>query len=1366
MGLGNGIILSSGLAEEAENPELFFASTIMGVPGDADLDLLSAVSGGAESNDACILEFDVYAATDELEFKYVFGSEEYPNFVGSTFNDIFAFFISGPGIVPNTPVGLHNMAVLEDGTPVEINTVNFNTPFDPVTGELIYNDNAGGLSLPYGGYTSVLTARADVIPCNIYHLKLAIADRGDSSYDSGVFLADLQAGLPELQLVFDINSSSGENILVEGCSDGDYINAILTNPSDNNITYYLQVEGEIDENADLTQPIPDSLVAPPGETVIQIPFLPVNDGIDEGGVENFGIQVFAVFQCDTVVYDSVSISIYDEIDITPDQDTFFVCSGTSVQLGVSGATGYTWDWPIPSELDNPNLANPTLTPSQSGPIYISGIINANSNCTDTDSAYVQIIDPSILVTSPPPFICEGESTQLTVMTNTNNTGISWSPTTGLSCTDCPDPVVTPAATTTYTATVSAGGCSASDQVTVTVDPLGVPGIIADTEICEGESIILATAPTGSGAAITSYSWTPDDGSLNDATLPNPTATPSTTTTYTVTATSENGVCSNTQQVTISVFPATIDIQGPDTIYWCDTDMNSITLNANTIVDPNTVQWTDSGGGTWPAGPSIDVAPTTTTTYTATISIGACVNSADLTIQIDSLPNMDLNVLVPDQGIAEMNPDTVDVCADPSQSFFVSNIYDASLYPDIQHNWLMNGMDMNPPQTTANMLDNLPSATTTYYIETNNNACSAIDSFVIDVNTPPSFAITPVDTTVCVGQSVQLEAVGAPAFTWVPDDGTLSDININNPVATPTQTTTYVATATVGGCQVGVASTITVIEEPSVLVAADPIICGGTSVNIGDDANDPSLTYQWMPGNLSGSNPSVSPAVTTTYTVAVTNGSCGTTASVTVTVGNELPLTITGNTDICLGESADLYANTQGAVFWYDDAGTLLGTNPALTVSPTVNSTYTITSTDGNCTNTETVLVTVNATPDLTATGDTEICPGESATISANTDAGTISWSPANEFTDPTAATQTVSPLATTTYLATATNGGCVVQESVTVTVAPSPVYAVAPDQSVCLGTTVLLGTVANANTDYSWTASPADPTLTAPNAATPSVIPTQPTTYTLVATSGNCTETATVTVDVVDAALTVTPEATICAGDTATLVAQGTPAGGTYTWVDWEGNVIGTDNTLEVSPFSSTSYAVNYALGGCSITEISEVNVIDYFNVLIEADPDVFIPTGTDVTLTAVLTGSMPAGATFTWTDAQGNVIGMGESITVNPDSETTYKVTVTTPDGCSAAASITIYPRFAEPRFANVFTPSGDELNDDFYPIVDLNVQVVEFKVFGRWGGVIHDNPAEGWDGTFDGKPMPSDVYVYFARIVNADGEESFHKGDVTLLR
>lgn len=181
VGLNAGIMLSSGSAALATDTAgaTFFASSASEALGDAQLDL--QLGSGYITYDASVIEFDIVSTDPDLNFVYVFGSEEYPEFVGSSFNDIFGFFISGPGFAEPQNIAL----VPGTAIPVAINNVNniTNSSFY-IANDSIPVPNA----ITYDGFTIPLTATATVIPGETYHIKLAIADAGDSIFDSGVFI--------------------------------------------------------------------------------------------------------------------------------------------------------------------------------------------------------------------------------------------------------------------------------------------------------------------------------------------------------------------------------------------------------------------------------------------------------------------------------------------------------------------------------------------------------------------------------------------------------------------------------------------------------------------------------------------------------------------------------------------------------------------------------------------------------------------------------------------------------------------------------------------------------------------------------------------------------------------------------------------------------------------------------------------------------------------------------------------------------------------------------------------------------------------------------------------------------------------------
>lgn len=193
VGLASGVVLTTGRDTMVNGPNRF-CNTINNASGDNDLGLFS--------QDACVLEFDLVPTGDSIQLQYVFGSEEYRYYVCSQFNDLFAIFVSGPGIT-----GKRNIALVPGSNiPVGINSINPGTPSTGYSAAGCYSlnytnyyiNNGNHITAPYNastyyngydGLTNVLMANIKNLQANqTYHFKIAIADITDGSYDSGIFL--------------------------------------------------------------------------------------------------------------------------------------------------------------------------------------------------------------------------------------------------------------------------------------------------------------------------------------------------------------------------------------------------------------------------------------------------------------------------------------------------------------------------------------------------------------------------------------------------------------------------------------------------------------------------------------------------------------------------------------------------------------------------------------------------------------------------------------------------------------------------------------------------------------------------------------------------------------------------------------------------------------------------------------------------------------------------------------------------------------------------------------------------------------------------------------------------------------------------
>ncbi len=286
VGISDGIILSTGTvldnvgSSQKNGPvgpnNKAGATTNWGAPGDADLNNLI----GETTFDAAILEFDFIPQGDTVEFSYVFASEEYPEFVFS-FNDVFAFFISGPGIT-----GVQNLAVVPGtSNPVSINEINSSTNSSLFVAN---GDGTSGSQLTdptvtnFDGFTVPLKAISKVTPCQTYHLKMAIADVVDGSFDSGVFL---KGGSLSSSPRFEANQNSTVNIgtpnvIPEGCSNG-VLELSRTEDLWSLFNLNYRIYGTAQNGIDYSA-LTGTVSFPPNTDNAQVTIVPISDGISEG----------------------------------------------------------------------------------------------------------------------------------------------------------------------------------------------------------------------------------------------------------------------------------------------------------------------------------------------------------------------------------------------------------------------------------------------------------------------------------------------------------------------------------------------------------------------------------------------------------------------------------------------------------------------------------------------------------------------------------------------------------------------------------------------------------------------------------------------------------------------------------------------------------------------------------------------------------------------------------------------------------------------------------------------------------------------------------------------------------------------------
>ncbi len=395
LGLNAGLILSSGLATSVPGPASDFGSDPLDTGSDPDL--LAITSPGNTIYDKAVLEFDFIPSGDSLKFNYVFGSEEYPNFNCSpNYNDVFGFFLSGPGITGPYTNNADNIALVQ-GTALPVSIANIhgseNASCTPAN-QAYYVSNANGTTIALNGFTTVLRAEAAVTCGETYHIKLAIGDAGDSGYNSAVFL---QAGSFQSNVLPTLTASTlnGDGTAAEGCLGGHFT---IYRPAGSDSTFTIDYffTGTATPAVDF-DPMPNPAVIPAGQDSVVLSFEAMEDGIPEG-VETAIMNVFIVNACGDSLINSVILAIldYTPMEIHSPSPVLLHCDQDSVPIYASvsggfGSTSMVWGDSFYSDhIYVPGMESGTYTVSATDqcPKTVSMDIHVDDGC--------QVIIPNVI----------------------------------------------------------------------------------------------------------------------------------------------------------------------------------------------------------------------------------------------------------------------------------------------------------------------------------------------------------------------------------------------------------------------------------------------------------------------------------------------------------------------------------------------------------------------------------------------------------------------------------------------------------------------------------------------------------------------------------------------------------------------------------------------------------------------------------------------------------------------------------------------------------------------------------------------------------------------------------------------------------
>lgn len=315
-----------------------------------------------------------------------------------------------------------------------------------------------------------------------------------------------------------------------------------------------------------------------------------------------------------------------------------------------------------------------------------------------------------------------------------------------------------------------------------------------------------------------------------------------------------------------------------------------------------------------------------------------------------------------------------------------------------------------------------------------------------------------------------------------------------------------------------------------------------------------------------------------------------------------------------------------------------------------------------------------------------------------------------------------------------------------------------PDTTICLGNAYTIPTTGGGN--FVWTPATG---LSCSDCQNPVASPLAPTTYIVnvsTATPG-CVDADTVVIDVIEKTeLQVTQSTAVCPGAVVNLQASGAQS---YFWYP----AVGLSATNIANPSATVTSAITYTVIGTYANctpDTQTVSLLLFTPPVVDAGEDETIYESESVTLTAISTAN-----TYSWQPEASLDDPNSSKPVASPTATTTYTITVTDLNGCTASDTIVVYviPDDAYIYVPNAFSPNGDGINDKLEYFAK-NIQSIDFKIYNRWGQLLYQSnvPGDFWNGTYKRLPQDIGVYVYVVQAVSKGGKSISLSGNFTLLR
>ncbi len=780
------------------------------------------------------------------------------------------------------------------------------------------------------------------------------------------------------------------------------------------------------------------------------------------------------------------------------------CEGDIVTLTASGASSYLWS-------TGETTASIQVTASQTETVSVTG---ATLNCTSSGWFELTVNPIPVVLVGGNMATCVGETITLSA---SGADSYLWSTgeTTSSITVNNSENLVTIVGTT--------NGCvSTTVETALDWKPVPVVAVSGNQPICEGESVTL----TASGAD--SYVWS------TGATTASVTLSPSANTSVTVVG-STNGCSSDvmTTNVVVNLNP-TVAIAG-GTLF-CEGELVELTASG-----ANTYVWAD---GSTSASVSFIATADTTVQVTGT-TIDGCSDIATVSIHVNANP-----VVTVSGDNSECVGSQITLTASGANTYIWST-----------------------GATTASIIVSDSAVHTVSVIGTTSGCTSSsVTTNLTWIENPEVIVFAPVD--VCSGELITFTASGADSYLWSTGaiTASITMVGITDTMVSVTGTTNGCSTTTIS-------SNVAIIPTPVVAVSGNQSICVGESITLTASGAD---TYVWSTGATTASITLTPSANTSVTVIGTTNGCVSDVVTSNIIVNDNPTVSIVGNTTVCLGESVTLVAagNIGGGTYLWSTGET----TASIVLTPLADSTVSVVYSVNGCSSDQVnYSVTVNPIPVVTVSGNTQVCSGESVTLTAS-GADTYVWS-----TGETTASIDLLPSANTNITVIGTTNGCT-SDVVTanVVVNSSVPVLISGNTSTCSGESIVLTAIGGGS--YLWSTGEVSPSIT--------VVPTNNQAISVESVTNGCVSNAEVILTVSTGPnVQITGNTEGCAGEIIELVATGADS---YLW-----STGATTPSINVTISGSETISVTGASNGCSSIDSVEVGLstgASYFVIEIQTD--------------------------------------------------------------------------------------------------------------------------------------------------------------------